>query len=83
MKTRQFVIVFIALVVGMISSLLVARLINRNMVGATNADYYCFELRQGWTCMYALQDCEDRLALEKQENVQKKCSLHSVDAVSP
>ena len=49
----------------------------------SDADYFCYELRQAWACAYAKTECEARLARETPTDVKKGCTPYRNDSVSP
>jgi len=81
MRPRPLLLI-VALAAGLIAYVLATRGVPRR-IGDQDADFFCYELRQGWVCMYARADCEARLAVEPQADVEKTCLPHFVDVPSP
>ena len=82
MNFRFGITLIIAVVAALASYVLATRGVPRR-IGAEDADFFCYELRQGWVCMYARGDCESRLAAERQTDVEKPCKPHFSEAPSP
>jgi hypothetical protein len=86
MPTKQIVVALFAVIAGLAASIATYMLVMRDAPtnkGSADADYYCYVLHQGWTCAYARADCEARLALEKPDDIEKKCLPHSDFVPSP
>ena len=79
---RPWLLAWIAVSIGVLAFVLVWRNAPPRSA-ASGADYYCYELRQGWVCMYRQADCEARAASEPAGLVTKRCAARSIDVPSP
>ncbi|HKM63120.1 MAG TPA: hypothetical protein VJY39_11590 [Acidisphaera sp.] len=80
-RSTRVVILLVALTAGAFAFVRTRALFQ----GGTHpgADYFCYELRQGWVCTYAEQECRLRQANEAPPDVQRGCTAHDDDVLTP
>jgi hypothetical protein len=82
-KLKPIALLVVALMAGIAAAYLVGTLGPPRRAGADDADYYCYQLRQGGVCMYARAECEARLAREAPADVRQRCEPKTNDPPSP
>ena len=81
MQRRPWLLAWIAISIGVLAFVLVWRN-EPPKAAADGADSYCYELRQGWVCIYRRPDCEARQAAEPAGSVTQRCAAHSAEVPS-
>ena len=79
-RLRQIALVIVALCFGAFASYQIAM---RTRTTADHADFYCYEMRRGWVCTYAREDCLARQEKEAAGDVTKRCAAHYDDVLTP
>ena len=82
MKARTLALLVVAAVAGVAAAYGVASRGPLRRAGA-DADYYCYEVKRAWVCAYARAECEARLEREVTTEIQKRCTPHTNDGLSP
>ena len=82
MNERTILLLAVAIAAGLSAAYFVN---SRGMprYGGSDADYYCYELRQAWVCAYARSECEARMAREDLTDIIKRCTPYTNDPPSP
>ena len=79
-RLRQIALVIVALCFGAFASYQIAM---RGRATTDHVEFYCYEVRQGWTCTYSRKDCLTRQEREGPGDVTKRCAAHDSDALTP